>query len=764
MIFLFFILFSITENLKITGKKSIFYEERFYSGNYPTGFIPYSLRHEHLVLRIKGILRWKTEITGEIMQNSNPLEKEHVFLNLKNPFFRIVFGDQRISFKDNILLFSRTYNEGVKGEIFYEGFEGEFIYTKTKGNNFYERIKGNNTQGPFYLGSAPVVSGSEEIFLIKDGKRTKLKRGLDYDIDYFSGTVSFLKRIVKEDEIIEVFFQSRDERTTQIFGFRTFFKYIGYSEINSVKGKEKRGNWGIDLKIPFRFFVFSFYGAFNKYSSTKPGAYGTRIKSKIKDVEFKGYYRKYESFYSPVENLYFHKRGKEDSVEFSFKDVFFKRYTMCNDYTDERNYVLGLDKKYFSYSFSENFLLEDNMLKRRSVNSFTLKWNMKKARFRTGFIWGKERNPYLFEGNKKIKGFNIGLSFREKFIITEMDYSKKMANGYVEENLISNVSGSFKRLKLMLSSEYFDNSNSPYVLIFKGNFIFNPNDVFKNTASFKREYRFLSDSLGKGKVDFIFSRFDFDFKKFFISPFMSLKEIKTPFYYFNYILKGSDFRFIIFKDIKGTYSISEGKGKNIRRFRNLFALSKHFISATFHYNYMFFLTRGSGYFDTFKINVQRVNKHKIEIEHFGNLSKIKSFVEISDSLWSTDDYHIDFNCVTIGSEISKDVKKYITIFSGLKGSYKKGINNIIGEGFLKFYTIAPSFGAIGKYKEILVIEGKLKNELSLNKDINYGRREAILNLSFDYKFFALYITFNYKKYISFPYEDFKINFKGEVLF
>jgi hypothetical protein len=179
---------------------------------------------------------------------------------------------------------------------------------------------------------------------------------------------------------------------------------------------------------------------------------------------------------------------------------------------------------------------------------------------------------------------------------------------------------------------------------------------------------------------------------------------------------------------------------------------------------MFFLTRGSGYFDTFKINVQRVNKHKIEIEHFGNLSKIKSFVEISDSLWSTDDYHIDFNCVTIGSEISKDVKKYITIFSGLKGSYKKGINNIIGEGFLKFYTIAPSFGAIGKYKEILVIEGKLKNELSLNKDINYGRREAILNLSFDYKFFALYITFNYKKYISFPYEDFKINFKGEVLF
>ncbi len=97
---------------------------------------------------------------------------------------------------------------------FQEGpFESEGLWLFPRGTVQLERIPGNNTQGPFRLSRAPLLPGSEEVFLVQEGRRTRLVRGEDYTVDYWIGEVALLRRVLYPEEFIEVRYVAEGEGT-----------------------------------------------------------------------------------------------------------------------------------------------------------------------------------------------------------------------------------------------------------------------------------------------------------------------------------------------------------------------------------------------------------------------------------------------------------------------------------------------------------------------------------------------------------------------
>ncbi len=751
------------EKIEIHGSKGIFYEYRDFSGNYPEGFYPYSLRQEYLKMNIKGILRYSTEVNGEIMQNSNPLKEDHIFLNLKNPYFTLNLGDHSVFFEENSLLLEKTYNQGASGKIFYKYTEGGFIYTKAKGKNLYKRFRGDNTQGPFYLDYAPLIQESERVRMIKNGRYENLKRGIDYEIDYFSGSITFLNRIIKKDEIIEIFYQARDENINEIYGFRAGVKYIGYSEVNLRNKISKQGVYGIDFNLPFKYFNLRFESAFDKYNSRKIGAYGTNGSVDYKELKIKGYYKKFNDFYRPIEGLYFERGGKEDSISGEYKWFYFKRYDFEDITRKEINYSFGLKFRKFGYEFSENYLKEDKKFI-SSMSSFYLLQEIKKLRFQIDYAFGKEKNPEIFEGKRSAHIIRSDIKYRRETLNISSTSNYKIAGNYKEYNQKSNITLSFKKASLYLNSEYFKNSQNPSLFIISSGYIFYPFDFFKTNGFLKREHKFLSDSLGKGTMLTLLNSFDLKFKNNSLSPFINFREIKGDRYYFNYISKGFNISLFPYRDLSAIYLTSDGRSKSSKDKKNNLIISKNFKDFLLVYEYLYFLNKGRTYFDTLSSNVQRTKANRFSLNFMGNGKSMENIFKISDSLLIRENQRVSYNTWTLKSRFSKDIKPWISVYTGMGMNRKKGFDTYISNEKIKFYTISPFTGIIGRYKNYLTIEGNFEIENSLKRNIDYGKKDADLNFSFNYEKVSLSAGLNYKKFLSPSYEDLRFTFNGEFRF
>jgi len=714
-------------------------------------------------LNLKGFLRFSTQINGEIMQNSNPLKEDHIFLSLKNPYFFLNLGDQKVFLEENSLLLSKTYNQGAMGKIFYKNIEGGFIYTRAKGKNLYKRFRGNNTQGPFYLDPAPLIQESERVRIIKEGKYQDLKRGMDYEIDCFSGTITFLNRIVKEDEIVEVFYQSKEENLNEIYGFRAGSKYFGYSEVNLRNRNLKEGVYGFDLNLPLKYLNLGFESAFDKYNSRKIGAYGGRGNFDYKDLKIMGYYKEFNDFYKPIESLYFKKGGKEDSISGKYKWFYFKRYDFEDISRKEKNYVLGIRFDKAGYEFSESYL-EENEKYTFSLNSFYLAHSISKLKFRFDYIFGKEKNPALFSGRRNTYLIKSNIGYRRSVLNINLKSNYKIAESYKEYGQKGDVNLSFKRASFYLRSEYFKNSLNPQVFILSSGYGFYPYNSLKIRGFVRREYKFLSDSLGKGEILSLSNSLDFYFKRNSFSPFVNFKEIKSKRYYFNYISKGFNLNLLPYKDLRALYLFSDGKSKGSKEKKNNLSISKNMGKFLLVYEYAYFLNKGKSYFDTLSSNAQRVKSNKFMLNFINTGKGVESYARISDSLWIREEQRVDYNTITLNSKFSKDIKPSLSLYTGISFNKKKGIDTHLSEGSLDFYTISPFTGIIGRIKNIIIVEGSFEIENSLKRNIDYGRQSAGLILSFNYKKINISTNLEYKKFLSPSYEDLRFTFNGEFRF
>jgi len=200
-----------SQPIKLSGKKTITFLNRSLEGS-KEGFINGFTREEALFIEVSSSNEEEAELRMSII-SGNPSDagllsqkKDRISISARYSSTEVYFGDYVSDFTDAEFTSLTRPLTGIKissdlGQVHLKGF-----YSLPQGNSKYSRSYGNGTQGPYYFGEFPVVVESERIYL--DGI-TQIKEK-DYQINYETGEITFLKRIIREEEIIEAYYDHLD--------------------------------------------------------------------------------------------------------------------------------------------------------------------------------------------------------------------------------------------------------------------------------------------------------------------------------------------------------------------------------------------------------------------------------------------------------------------------------------------------------------------------------------------------------------------------
>jgi len=205
-----------TPTFKITGSKTvnISYSEAVGSGGNGTTDTGYD-RHETLRLHMEGQLNDEIKISGNFDQSDLALQDDYD-LTLSSKHWELYFGNFSPSLPGSQFLSSGMSTTGIKGEAHYDNFEITALYGTPQGTPFYQKFFGNQSQGPYSVPNIPIVPGSEMVWVNKQ----KMVRGVDYNLDYTLGNLTFINRIVQLTDLVEVTGESSaSDFNTQIYGY-----------------------------------------------------------------------------------------------------------------------------------------------------------------------------------------------------------------------------------------------------------------------------------------------------------------------------------------------------------------------------------------------------------------------------------------------------------------------------------------------------------------------------------------------------------------
>ncbi len=224
------------EGLTVKGNKTLTFSIKTLEGT-KEGFVPGVMREEALRLNISGKIEG-TEIDANLFSTSSggtagTLQKEEkVSCRLKRGGTELYFGDFTASM-DNLEfakldkslsglrltgdydlpapradLVLRTRSEGaLRDEAGRQGRWGfKIIGSSPQGESKTWKSYGDGTQGPYYLGFTPIVVDSERVHV----DDVLQKRGDDYELNYNTGALTFKKRTILNEEIIQVDFDYRE--------------------------------------------------------------------------------------------------------------------------------------------------------------------------------------------------------------------------------------------------------------------------------------------------------------------------------------------------------------------------------------------------------------------------------------------------------------------------------------------------------------------------------------------------------------------------
>lgn len=158
---------------------------------------------ERLLLKINSKLSEHLSVAYDIEQDPDTPQTANVDVKYDNT--ELTFGDFTSTF--NINQFATT-TKSLNGVMLTStGSNYNFIFvpstTEKSNNQALTSASGNNTSGPYSLGHGAIVEGSEQIIMTNDttGKKTNavLKRGVDYTMDYFDGTITFTRILNPSD-------------------------------------------------------------------------------------------------------------------------------------------------------------------------------------------------------------------------------------------------------------------------------------------------------------------------------------------------------------------------------------------------------------------------------------------------------------------------------------------------------------------------------------------------------------------------------------
>ncbi|MEM8694422.1 MAG: hypothetical protein AAGE05_00180 [Pseudomonadota bacterium] len=133
-----------------------------------------------------------------------------LYLRLERPQFYAMFGDYETNFNETQLTrYNRSFN-GVRAEFRNERVSATAFAADTPYRFRRVEIQGNGLTGPYAIGSTQLLANSERITIeVRDRLRSnivlssqQLVRHIDYDIDYFNGTLRFREPILSRDSAL----------------------------------------------------------------------------------------------------------------------------------------------------------------------------------------------------------------------------------------------------------------------------------------------------------------------------------------------------------------------------------------------------------------------------------------------------------------------------------------------------------------------------------------------------------------------------------
>jgi uncharacterized repeat protein (TIGR01451 family) len=131
----------------------------------------------------------------------------NLYLRLERPQFYALFGDFATAINEpELTRYQRSMN-GVKAEYRGPALAATAFVADTPYRYRRDEMQGNGLSGPYQLGARDILANSETVRIeVRDRLRSNividtrtLTRHIDYDIDYFAGTLRFREPILSRD-------------------------------------------------------------------------------------------------------------------------------------------------------------------------------------------------------------------------------------------------------------------------------------------------------------------------------------------------------------------------------------------------------------------------------------------------------------------------------------------------------------------------------------------------------------------------------------
>ena len=157
--------------------------------------------------RFAGIIdprRYYTIYADRAEQRYDASSVRRLYLKLERPQFYALFGDYQTGIDEpELARYQRSFN-GVKAEYRNDEIQATAFGSDTPYRYRREEIQGNGLSGPYALAARDIFANSERITLETRDRlrsdriveRKSLIRHIDYDIDYFAGTLRFREPIL----------------------------------------------------------------------------------------------------------------------------------------------------------------------------------------------------------------------------------------------------------------------------------------------------------------------------------------------------------------------------------------------------------------------------------------------------------------------------------------------------------------------------------------------------------------------------------------
>jgi hypothetical protein len=170
--------------------------------------IAYSSRNrERELLDIIDPSRYYTIYGDSSIRGVEAPSQDKLYIKIEKDNFYAMFGDFVTGINDmKLSTYERTLN-GVKGEYNSEKIQTKFFGSNSDQSFVKDEIRGDGTSGLYRLSNQKIVIGSEKIIIEtrdrfqsdKIIRREPMSPMIDYNIDYFNGTVYFKKPIFSRD-------------------------------------------------------------------------------------------------------------------------------------------------------------------------------------------------------------------------------------------------------------------------------------------------------------------------------------------------------------------------------------------------------------------------------------------------------------------------------------------------------------------------------------------------------------------------------------